>query len=481
MSRWSRLVPLVAAALAVAAAAPPATQNGLALSLGQDRVLLDTRVLEARQLEQLQGRLFTPWGPRGDVVPVSYDDLVRVYPDLIADPSFDRERLDLALLLPQNRPLGRSGQFERAFDGRVARAALDLQRLEIVQRCSLRRGAAAQQTCRIAEGEPELSRTIAALGSAPGCEEAVRQFYGLRDPACRVGICATPIARTAYKALDDRCMASLTPWIDDDGVRQAPPIPGIFRPGPDGMSALDAIVLIERRGPEGDWQPYCGGLLLPGARVLTARHCFGKDDEQVALGEGRMRALRTSDGETFALQWTDGARAPRDEISDDVLVVPMRLGPGQAVPVPPPVSLQPVLKPAPAVALGYLQFRDFRRRSADAAEATPPVGWRSGLRFARPGLCHVIRQQAGCVRILCQTFPGYSGGPVFAEERDADGRLVLHGLVSQSRGAGALRCGAPPLIAPRDISAPVSITAPRESADRVSTEAVFPAGLNLGA
>lgn len=468
--RWKLRVGATAVVAAIALVGSTAQAAQLGGSLGQDRVLLDTSVFSDRQLQRLEGPLFVPGRPREGIVPVDYEDFVRAYPDLIIDPLIGRQRLDLSVLLPQAHPLLQRGQYERAFDPKVATSAVQLLLTETRLNCLKETGTDAQQRCRINAGVPQLEAIIETLDDAPGCAEAVRAFYDLADPACQKGPCQTAPARTAYRALDGQCMVPLTAWIDANGIRQEPALPDILRPGADGRSALDAIALLQISGPGGDWRPYCGAMLLADARVLTARHCFETLEYRNALRTGRIRALRTSDGEPFGLGWTDEARKPEGDISDDVIIVPMRLRADQTAPTPPAFVLRPVTVPTPAVALGYLHFRDFDRRAADVAAAAPPVDWRSGLRYARPGLCHVIRQQDGCVRTLCQTFPGYSGGPIFAQARDSSGRLVLHGLVSQApQQDGSLTCRAAPL------------RAEGESSDRVSTDAVFPAGLNLGA
>jgi hypothetical protein len=473
--RWDRRVGQVAliAALALASSTSPSAQEGV--SIGQDRVLMDTRVFDSLQLERLQGLLFGSRQPGDGVVVVDYDDLIRAYPDIILDPEMGREPLDRSILLPQARPLFQRGQFERAFDTEVAINAMQRLLSETIQICSRRAGAAAQSRCRTEGGVPELEAIIATLDDAPGCAEAVRAFNSLIDPDCLKGPCQTPSARRAYKELDGRCMASLTAWVDENGVRHNPTLPDALMPGADGKSALDAVAILQisginGAGINGNWRPFCGGMLLSGSRVLTARHCFTELEARNALLDGRIRAVRTSDGETFGLGWTDEARKPEGDITDDVLLVPIRLRADQSAPAPPSIVLEAVARPAPAVALGYLHFRDFDRRLADAAATAPPVDWRAGLRFARPGLCHVIREQRGCVRTLCQTFPGYSGGPIFAQARDGSGRLVFYGLVSQApQQDGSLSCAAAPLLAPD------------QNSDRVSTDAVFPAGLDLGA
>lgn len=439
------------------------------LSLGQDRILIDTSVFNDRQLERLQTPLFGQQRPGEGVVAIDYDDWVTAYPDLIRDPLLDRRRLDLSVLLPRSHPFFQRGQYERAFDPEVAIRAVRLVLDVAALKCSREATVAARQLCLTNENVPELEAIVRGLDNAPDCPDAVKAFYDLDDP-CRQGPCVTSSAREAYAKLDDQCMTALTPWIDRNGIRHDAAPVGILTPGPDGQSALDAIVLIQIARPGEDWRPYCGGMLLQGSRVLTARHCLGKIEHRNALRDSRVRALRTSDGETFELGWTEEARKPEGDITDDVLIVPIRLRSDQSAPKPPAVVLKSVDAPAPAVALGYLHFRDYERRSGSNEAVVSPVDWRAGLRYARPGLCHVVRENAGCVRTLCQTFPGYSGGPIFAEERDDAGRLVLYGLVSQaSHNEESLSCSAPPLIAPT------------ESSDRVSTDAVFPAGLNLGA
>jgi hypothetical protein len=286
---------------------------------------------------------------------------------------------------------------------------------------------------------------------------------------CDGQACQAPAAVAAFRNFDEACLSTMTAWRGADGRTRVDLLPPVFRPTADGApGALPVLLLIEISDGVG-WSHLCGGLLLSGGRALTARHCiYGAgpgNDRRDALKEKRLRARRVSDGATFELGWSLDANRRAVTVAQDFIELPI-VHDG-APPLVPAIRFERARITSPAVALGHFVHHDQSR--LDPATGEPLIvsaahSWKVGLRWANPGACMVIQEQAGCVRTVCQTTRGYSGTPLFADR--PDGALVVYGLISQAQTLNSLRCDAPE-VAGREAFA----------GDTVSTAAAFPVGV----
>ena len=382
------------------------------------------------------------------------EDLDDVQVQLSRRPEWDAEAFRAGLQSGRVWSIRGPDEVERVFELRNASNALELRARSLSEGC---KRTANVRLCETAAGIPELRSTaslIRAFGAA--CEEAALDYASYGD--CWDSNCASDAFRLA-KPFDEHCLASLSGL----GALGATERPAIFsKQG--GASVLDVTVVLQLKNADGVWGPICGGLLIPQGRLLTARHCvFSADlDRRNALKGGEMRAVRASDGLAFGVVWTPDADRLLTSVSEDHIVLPLAPGSAPAIPL---MRFRPVAKAGPAVVLGYFRHYD-PARTGNAVDAASDV--QAGLRYPKPGLCHVIEEKSGCVRTVCMTVPGYSGAPIFAPRRDDDGALVVYGVVSSAERADSLRCSADRLR--RSV---VSAT------DEVSTSASYPFDVTL--
>lgn len=373
------------------------------------------------------------------------------------DPNADPSNLIDSLAIGQLRARD-PNIYQRTFDVDEARSAIT-NRIKLLRDLCKTQGDSgpARQDCETRLGVPGLVETGRRLNQTPQlCRLAADEFQ--RTESCRGERCVTPAAKEIIREFDRQCL------FEPSGHGQGgldPNPPAAVQLDSQGLTALDAVAMIQRQDQPGRWTHVCGGLLLSGGRVLTARHCILHHpvDHRELLKRGDLRAVRSSDGKPFSLAWTDDADIRPLSVASDYIVLP--LASGQPPPDVPRMAFRAPLRSGGATTIGYFHFYALTLDTPDASLLDP----RRGLRYPGPGLCHVMEAVRGCVRTICQTVPGYSGAPLFAEERDADGSLVVHGLISSPAVQGAMPCAAP------------GFGTRAFEADTISTAAAFPAGV----
>lgn len=238
--------------------------------------------------------------------------------------------------------------------------------------------------------------------------------------------------------VDRHCLHSFFRWRRADGNFTSDPVPHLLEPA--SGAGFQALVVLERATFKGMREYVCGGLLLPGNRVQTAAHCFGETAaHRDALERGRIyaRLVRAPDHPGWPIRpvvrdWESTHRVYNDTVvlsieSSDVILAP------DSVFVPLAESAEPVV-------MGY--FPDFDRSRQIEGGPVDVSTWYTGLRWARPGLCHAVNSGDRCLRLLCQTINAFSGMPVFDQsEPSSGGPLRVLGLVSRPDHPDA-QCGA---------------------------------------
>lgn len=283
-----------------------------------------------------------------------------------------------------------------------------------------------------------LAQTLAA--TPVDCDPAARTYRDALGDCLTTGDCKLGGSGTAGVAYDDSCLSSSLPWSGTDGRPRASQEPALFRQGGERAGvggALNATVLIElvEKGRRGH---HCGGLLRPGNRIITARHCFDNAYEISALKEDRafVRILGRAGSEYLLSLAASVSEAGVPPVQTDWLSLSFKAS--DTIPAP-DVEFRRVTEPVEAVVVGhYPHWARSRAGNAPNEEA-----WRQGLRWPGPRMCHAIHAVDVCLRLLCQTMPGYSGAPIF-DAKSAPGQpLRVLGIVSrEDTRNGNHKCGA---------------------------------------
>ncbi|WP_440222845.1 hypothetical protein ACQQ2N_17470 [Dokdonella sp. MW10] len=292
-----------------------------------------------------------------------------------------------------------------------------------------KKGSPGFNACLIKRGVPEERQTIADLEPhLDQCGPAAASYKAAVEGQCKKDCKATG------SAFDDACLVSL-PISSGLPIDSKPvDLPAVFLPPDDARRAIAVIEIVE-----GDARQHiCGGLLRPGKRVATARHCFSSYGAKTALKEGRAYVRQVSDvaglGYKLIYKTIDPVSEPIMSATDGVV---LDFEASDELLLPDIVFRDPRGRER-AVILGHFQHFN-RSRSADASagflSAAVPT-WYQALRWSKPGLCHVLSSSSGCTPFQCQTTPGYSGSPIFSERQP----LVVLGLVSAPIHPDA-RCG----------------------------------------
>jgi hypothetical protein len=274
----------------------------------------------------------------------------------------------------------------------------------------------------------------------PECDEAARKYRPVLGDCMTAGDCKANEPGSAAVAFDNACLASSLPWSSETRTRQADETPALFRKGGENAGvagALNATVLIQFFD-SGTWRHHCGGLLRPGNRIITARHCFTSHDAIEALKDGRahVRVLgRPEQAYPLDRSAADISQGAPPAVESDRLTLAFQ---GPTPPMPAPnVVFRSVTGPTEALVVGYYPHWS----KARAANAPDVPEWLQGIRWPGNRMCHAMYAVGACLRLLCQTVPGYSGTPIF----DAAGRggepLRVLGIVSREDTNAGGRCG----------------------------------------
>lgn len=309
----------------------------------------------------------------------------------------------------------------RGYDPEIVRDLVDDRLKAEPQQCKLAPGLAG---CQKREAILTTLRGLEAVSAE--CRQAAERFQ--RIQVCRGSACKQH--RRVIENFDAQCLYQPTEGTGPAAMSQG---------AADGLTALDVTVVIQHRVGPDRWTHLCGGLILSGERILTARHClnYAGQSRFRALSANDWRAVRLSDGRVLNLS-ADGVvdRAP-SSVADDYLILPLVLKSGDA----PVRAAKLVLREASWSSATVVGYFDLYNTVATSVASLADV--RSAIRAPRPGLCHVVEVRNRCVRTICQTVPGYSGSPLFANARDPDGALVLYGLISAPAVKDSLQCDAP--------------------------------------
>jgi Trypsin len=251
--------------------------------------------------------------------------------------------------------------------------------------------------------------------SRPECSAAA-SAYRATLVGC-LSVC-TDLQRQTLRAQGARFDATCLRAVDET------PLP---RVAGGAQAALRATALIEAAGAH-----LCGGLFLSSTRLLTAAHCFESTPARMALKRGEVWA-RSADG-AIDRRWrlapraeipTTSAALGNDHLELDVIDGDLATS---------PIAFARPVAFASAFVPGYFNDRDPARRLSAPRTAPEQI---LGLRWTDPRSCIVVDSEAGCLSFICQTAPGFSGGPIFAATNTDN--LTVYGLVSRS--GSRVRCG----------------------------------------
>jgi V8-like Glu-specific endopeptidase len=431
--RW--VVALVLAALF--------TGRAHAQSAAGDMVQLDPGLLPADLAQDLRSKLKSdPQIELNGAIVADRSDLVKALQGVAIDPAL----LEQIRLAPPDALRSAQSKVQQVLDPQAAAPWLKdrLERIRISCKRLQAEGRASYEECVIQAGGSGLQELVSLWSDGDNACSVAARAYRNTQIGC-AGACPVPSA-SIRSSFDRHCLASLLPWQRDDRTFKADPEPDRLRAGGqrDGRQGIiDAVVLLERDGALGRSHE-CGGLLLSGNRVLTARHCVATPVMQDALNRGRVKArlIRDSGKDVYTvepLSTPTGIVAPA---AQDLVV--LKLQASSLIPAP-RVEFREPATPGAAIVLGYFAHYDSQRIVADPETGVASLSiptWRQALRWAKPGYCHVLETVNGCVKTLCQTVPGYSGAPVFSAQSGAGAPLVVYGVLSGAESSQST-CGTP--------------------------------------
>jgi hypothetical protein len=207
------------------------------------------------------------------------------------------------------------------------------------------------------------------------------------------------------------CLGSFVRRVGTAGVEPSPQVPAMFvgeSASSSSNGALSAVALLL----DGNI-PFCGGLLRPDGKLVTAYHCLRK--MRPAFNAGKIRVV-SADGRNGPYHVNPAPIRQPAVISlktaDDWAVFQLldsKNTPLSATPVPPTNLVA-------ASALGEVNLvAHYAYYAATQYADQPQSEWAKALRFQKPGLCQIVSIPTGCIQVACQTIRGFSGMPVFQQ------------------------------------------------------------------
>jgi V8-like Glu-specific endopeptidase len=234
-------------------------------------------------------------------------------------------------------------------------------------------------------------------------------------------------------AFDVACMASLEPRMDGEKV-VADTIPTFFTQsaGDSARGALKAVGVLEIAG-----RPFCTALLRSDRTLVTAAHCYNNASGAWGAGSVTVRSIDGSGGPWKVKATHIKSGTPYSQkVGDDWAVFGIEADQTYSAPHS---EIRKLVAPGEVTVIGY--FNDYKlTRYGEAASSSAA---RRAVRWSKPGLCRVVEARPDCLRLVCQTFEGFSGAPVFRPTDDPQEPLQVVGFVSGANEveASPLQCG----------------------------------------
>ena len=233
-------------------------------------------------------------------------------------------------------------------------------------------------------------------------------------------------------AFDVACLASLEPRMDGLSV-VTDAVPSFFTQsaGDSAKGALKAVGVLEVGG-----RPFCTALLRSDRTLVTAAHCYSAVSGAWDVGLVSVRVIDGSGG-PWPVKSPATKRGPiSQKVGDDWAVFSIEADQSFSAPKS---EIRKLEAPGEVAVIGY--FKEFRRtRYGEGASSSAT---RRAVRWSKPGLCRVVETRPDCLRLVCQTFEGFSGAPVFRPTDDPHKPLEVVGFLSGANEvqASPLQCG----------------------------------------